>query len=254
MILRRLATSIRKQDWFTVGVETLIVVFGVFIGLQVNNWNAARGDRLAERQLLVQLQGDVAAAMNLKTQWLDGIEAHRNCLLEAIEVIQTDPQQPTISDAQCRAMWSSHLIFYPDARLSALDDLLARGQMQTPVGRSVHPTLLRYRDQKALISQFNASLVGFANLGDTYSDAFPRRVIADPHRAVRPDGGVSEQAARLTDASFVTSCRPDLVRADQMIQNKLLSNLARTDGALQRVRIELPILEQIEMELSGDIE
>ena len=42
MILRRLTDAIRKQDWFTVVVETLIVVFGVFIGLQVNNWNAAR--------------------------------------------------------------------------------------------------------------------------------------------------------------------------------------------------------------------
>ena len=46
MILQRLATAIRKQDWFTVIIETLIVVFGVFIGLQVNNWNEARKDRL----------------------------------------------------------------------------------------------------------------------------------------------------------------------------------------------------------------
>tara|TARA_R110000796_G_scaffold57279_1_gene132312 strand:+ start:720 stop:992 length:273 start_codon:yes stop_codon:yes gene_type:complete len=45
MIFQRLATSIREQDWFTVAVETLIVVFGVFIGLQVNNWNAASQDR-----------------------------------------------------------------------------------------------------------------------------------------------------------------------------------------------------------------
>ncbi len=42
MILRRLATSIRKQDWFAVVIETLIVVLGVFLGLQVNNWNEAR--------------------------------------------------------------------------------------------------------------------------------------------------------------------------------------------------------------------
>ena len=42
MILRRLTDSFRKQDWFTVAVETLIVVLGVFLGLQVNNWNAAR--------------------------------------------------------------------------------------------------------------------------------------------------------------------------------------------------------------------
>jgi hypothetical protein len=39
--LRRLADALRKQDWFTVAVETLIVVFGVFIGLQVGNWNDA---------------------------------------------------------------------------------------------------------------------------------------------------------------------------------------------------------------------
>ena len=47
MILQRLATSIRNQDWFTVVIETLIVVFGVFIGLQVNTWSGARADRAA---------------------------------------------------------------------------------------------------------------------------------------------------------------------------------------------------------------
>jgi hypothetical protein len=45
MILQRLATSIRKQDWFTVVIETLIVMFGAFLGLQVNNWNQARFER-----------------------------------------------------------------------------------------------------------------------------------------------------------------------------------------------------------------
>lgn len=46
MILRRLAAAVRRQDWFTVFVETMIVVFGVFIGLQVNNWIEARLERL----------------------------------------------------------------------------------------------------------------------------------------------------------------------------------------------------------------
>ena len=34
MILRSLTTAIRKQDWFTVAVETLIVVFGVLDRLE----------------------------------------------------------------------------------------------------------------------------------------------------------------------------------------------------------------------------
>ena len=45
MILRRLTDAFRKQDWFTVLIETLIVVFGVFLGIQLGNWNAARQDR-----------------------------------------------------------------------------------------------------------------------------------------------------------------------------------------------------------------
>ena len=55
MILQRLATSIRKQDWFTVLIETLIVVFGVFIGLQVNNWNAERVARAEADDLLARM-------------------------------------------------------------------------------------------------------------------------------------------------------------------------------------------------------
>lgn len=60
MILRRLATAFRKQDWFTVAVETLIVVFGVFIGLQVNNWNEARALRAQEHSMLLLLSDEIA--------------------------------------------------------------------------------------------------------------------------------------------------------------------------------------------------
>jgi hypothetical protein len=59
MILRRLTTALRKQDWFTVGIETLIVVLGVFLGIQLGNWNQYAGDRRSEAEYLRQLQGDL---------------------------------------------------------------------------------------------------------------------------------------------------------------------------------------------------
>ncbi|MFT5609355.1 MAG: uncharacterized membrane protein YfbV (UPF0208 family), partial [Parvicella sp.] len=111
MILRRLSNAVRQQDWFTVVVEILIVVMGVFIGLQVNNWNIENTARVNERQLLSQLQSDVEAAVSLKTVWFAEIQAHRKLLIEAVDVIQNKPDKQTISDAQCRAMWSSHLLF-----------------------------------------------------------------------------------------------------------------------------------------------
>lgn len=61
MILRRLTTALRKQDWVTVLVETLIVVFGVFIGLQVNNWNAGRIEQGERSSLLQRLETEFTA-------------------------------------------------------------------------------------------------------------------------------------------------------------------------------------------------
>lgn len=45
MLLRRVISHVRKQEWTAIGIDFLIVVLGVFIGLQVNTWNTNRQDR-----------------------------------------------------------------------------------------------------------------------------------------------------------------------------------------------------------------
>jgi len=44
MILRRVIAHFRKQEWTAIFLDFLIVVVGVFVGIQVSNWNAARAD------------------------------------------------------------------------------------------------------------------------------------------------------------------------------------------------------------------
>ncbi len=61
MILRRLASAVRRQDWFTVGIEFVIVVAGIFVGLQVTEWNEQRQLRERELNYLVRLAEDVGA-------------------------------------------------------------------------------------------------------------------------------------------------------------------------------------------------
>jgi len=64
MILRRLADAIRDQSWFTVALEIMIVVIGIFIGLQVDGWNERRKDRSTERDYLERLL--VETRLNIK--------------------------------------------------------------------------------------------------------------------------------------------------------------------------------------------
>ncbi len=42
MILRRLVANLKQQQWTGVFIELVIVVLGVFIGMQVSNWNQQR--------------------------------------------------------------------------------------------------------------------------------------------------------------------------------------------------------------------
>ena len=65
MILRRFTTALRKQDWVTVIIEILILVLGVFLGLQVNNWNEAR--QLADREAEILNALQVEFEENIET-------------------------------------------------------------------------------------------------------------------------------------------------------------------------------------------
>jgi len=71
MILRRLTNAFRKQDWFTVVIETLIVMFGVFLGLQVNNWNQARFERADTRNVLERLERDFELQLALTNRSIE---------------------------------------------------------------------------------------------------------------------------------------------------------------------------------------
>jgi len=61
MILRRLTLALRRQDWGTVLVEILIVVLGVFIGIQVANWNEGRLERDLEWRYLTRLEAALSS-------------------------------------------------------------------------------------------------------------------------------------------------------------------------------------------------
>ncbi len=88
MILRRLAEGIRNQDWFTVVVEVLIVVVGIFLGLQVDDWNEARKDRNDEIIYLERIVADLEISLIENADTRDFQQRHGDMgifLLNALE-------------------------------------------------------------------------------------------------------------------------------------------------------------------------
>jgi len=60
VIINRIAQGVRKQDWFTAILELVILVIGIYIGLQVDDWVSERKDRQTETVYLELLARDVA--------------------------------------------------------------------------------------------------------------------------------------------------------------------------------------------------
>ena len=63
MILRRVIKHFREQEWTAIALDFLIVVVGVFVGLQVQNWNAARIEDARATDYLHRLNNDMALSI-----------------------------------------------------------------------------------------------------------------------------------------------------------------------------------------------
>ena len=143
MILRRLTTAVRKQDWFTVLIETLIVVLGVFLGLQVQQWASDRERRAMEAAYTTRLHEEVVELQALRGPIIDYRKRWSAGLASLTAGLYGDTERPITSD-ECASLAFASVVTNPT------DDLATLIELQESGGLS------RIRDQKVL-----AALRGF---------------------------------------------------------------------------------------------
>jgi hypothetical protein len=56
MIYKRAVAKLRAQDWFAIAIELAIVIVGVFIGMQVSNWNEAAAERREAKRMVAEVR------------------------------------------------------------------------------------------------------------------------------------------------------------------------------------------------------
>lgn len=148
MILRRLAISIRKQDWFAVVIETLIVVMGVYLGIQLGNWNAAGQQQADADRYIVQLSqtlDETAGYLENMLEFYDGVLSDGALALDQLESAElTDKDRENIYTV---------LLYVQQAR--AIDPLGVGELVSRPERGEV---VLRAPDVDEAIDEFRASL------------------------------------------------------------------------------------------------
>lgn len=152
MILRRITEHVKAQNWFAVTLDFLIVVVGVFVGLQVTNWNALRTDRLAGREIVEGIADDIRRERDGlaagRESGLMGVRAANAALVAAGEpptvavrfptskIRQIDYRSLDVSGSVLEPMdedaspwtWITAR-FYPSSSSAAFDSLVSTGRL-----------------------------------------------------------------------------------------------------------------------------
>jgi hypothetical protein len=111
MILRRLTESLKEQNWTAIVIEFVLLVAGVFLGIQVANWNESRHEDERAQQALARLQGDLQAdlrSIGLRSAFWPKVNDYGRGALryaETGELVQGSAWKTVLAFYQASQLW-----------------------------------------------------------------------------------------------------------------------------------------------------
>ncbi|MGD9980646.1 MAG: hypothetical protein AB7H66_16525 [Hyphomonadaceae bacterium] len=145
MILRRIIQHLRKQEWTAIAIDFVIVVLGVFVGLQVSNWNEARANRGIVDRHLAEIVEDLDSHLALhdalygsavaRVASVDYIYEHAfgrtlpRTLVLSTESWEAPPTTPIPADRLDNLMGSINLVRITVGSRIAYESLISSGHL-----------------------------------------------------------------------------------------------------------------------------
>lgn len=216
MIFRRIKAHVEKENWFAVGIDFCIVVIGVFIGLQVANWNDSRNEQRRVQNYLERLTQDMNTNMEVLAGREDSYAMQIDYGLRAIDA--TEPPENR-EDA-----WTIILAFFQASH--AFTITLQRGTYDEVISTG-DLALLRDQDLVDALSEFYA-FGGFATIAaiPDYRENLRRRIPFHLQRYLQTEC----YEITMPDTHFLLDCPPP-EGADNLID---LARQLQSDEELKR--------------------
>ncbi len=173
MILNRLAEAVAKQNWFVVFIEVLVLVIGIFIGLQVDDWNQARKNKIDEQQFLQRLHKDVLLAEELSNRVRDRRLDRLQTIMDAGDVLFDRIGRDQLTEDECISIASASFFNINASSLSSMNELMGTGRMEIIQDAELRTELVRLQQTRAGLVTMIAVQSGssaFTHLPSSYPD------------------------------------------------------------------------------------
>lgn len=129
MISRRIYEHVKGHNWFAVAIDFVIVVVGVFLGMQVSNWNAERREEQAATTYIERMREDIAtSALSVENavEYYRAVKEHALAALVGIEKPQDELGEQFLINA-----YQSGQDFFRAVERSTYDEILSAGAMNS---------------------------------------------------------------------------------------------------------------------------
>ena len=185
MILRRFMKHVSDQNWFAVGLDVLVVITGIFLGMQVTDWNTDRNDRAREAAYIERLHRDIMETIppldvryNLRLEIQTGLDS-------LLPLFSGTQQSEALSTVQCSAIFSSHRYSDPTFLLATASELMSTGHLDLIRDAEIKRAIVTYQQwqdlrsdllrdiqsQRAVLSSLYPELLQFSTDPEDFSGA-----------------------------------------------------------------------------------
>jgi hypothetical protein len=221
MIFSRIGTAFRKQDWFVALIEIMVLVVGIMIGLQVDDWVQQRRDLEDEQRFLERLHADIETAEYLSSRVRDRRLERNQLLTDAANVLFGRAEPGEFTQGMCDAVYSSSYFNINVSSLPSTEELMSSGRLGIIRNPELRRQLIQLKQTgEALQAVIMIMVAGTGNrlLAIEYPDLFTLNSWFDPEA---------------NEARSAPSCHLELMMNNRAFLNELSIAIDRYDAYVQ---------------------
>ena len=228
MILRRLAQSLKEPNWTAIWIEFILLVVGVFLGIQVSNWNAERADRQRAQALFVRLIDDMEAeklSLGALHDYYATTAQYAATALRGVETPGAVDARTFVASAYQASQWQD-----PVTSRSTFDELVSTGALNLLADAKTRALLVGYYEVDWTSSRI-------ATNRPPYRDLVRGTMPFEVQRAIQATCGDRPKLVGRVEVPFLSShCELDLPEAEI---DRAAAALRAAPGFEQALRYQL---------------
>lgn len=211
MILRRFIKHVAEQNWFAVGLDVIVVITGIFLGMQVSEWNERRKDRLDSQDFISRIHNEILSVEQTSSRVRERRLNLITPLTEAAIIIFDKNKSGGLTNEHCLALATSHYFNIAVSDLPSLTELTSAGRVSILEDSQLRTALIEFQQKlETLKENIQNSFTLAHNLPIKHSDL----IMSEPYY----DQALGEMQARYT-------CELEEMRSNQQFLNEVSENI-----------------------------